>query len=292
MSELLTDIGDYRGRATGGAVSTTTNGFPQLVLELHATDVYDGDNDEWYPDAVDGVITAYICLFGGNGKATLGVQQVMDAFGWDGASFGGLNELVKDLTSRPEGMSIGFSTESNEYEGNVRTQVSWVRAHDAAPGRTIRECTTDELKNLDKQYAHGLQAVKSKAKVAAPKPATALKPPTQLALQKGVSTGTQTATQAEATPPPATRPAPSATGKSTKGKAWGKFTTANRAEAVAGKSGGGAGFDDKQLGEIWLTEIQKVVGKSDVEPSSTTNEGRQQWYQIQDACVVMVTLPF
>lgn len=279
MSELLTDIGDYRGRATGGAVSTTTNGFPQLVLELHATDVYDGDNDEWYKDAVDdNVITAYICLFGGNGKATLGVQQVMDAFGWDGASFGGLNELVKDLTSRPEGMPIGFSTESNEYEGNVRTQVSWVRAHDAAPGRTIRECTTDELKNLDKQYAHGLQAVKSKAKVAAPKPATAPKPPT-------APPATAPPTQPAA---PATRPTPSATGKSTKGKAWGALTTANRAEAVPGKTAGGAGFSDEQLAEVWTATAGEVAGVAANDKSIT----REQWYQIQEICKAKVTLSF
>ena len=280
MSELLIDVGDFRGAAIGGAVSKTTNGYPQVVLQLHATDVYDGEAGEFYDDAVDGDITAYICLFGGNGKATLGVQQVTDAFGWDGASFNGLNDLVKDLTSRPGGHPIGFSTESHEYNGVVSTQVSWVRGYENTPGRTIKECTPAELKDLDKQYAKGLQATKGKAKATTPKPVTRPKPPTQAA----PATQTEAApSAAEATSPPA----PTATGKSTKGKAWVKFTTANKAEATD-KSGGGAGLLDDELAEIWTTVAKEVAGVAANDKQIT----REQWFQIQEICVDRVTIPF
>ena len=278
MGELLNEIGDFRGRAISGAVSQTKNGYPQLVLELHATDVYDGESVEFYPDAVDGTITAYLCLFGGKGDATLAVQQVIEVFGWDGASFGGLNELVKDLTSRPEGMPIGFTIKENTYEGNTNIQVSWIRPFDAAPGKTIRECTSDELKDLDKQYARGLQAVRGKAKVAAPKPKTAPKAPPRVPAAPAVP---------DAAPPtPVAKPVPVATGKSSKGKAWVKITTANRAEATD-KGGGGAGFDDTQLTELWQNTIMKVAG--DARPNDIT---REQWYQIQEECVAQVTVPF
>lgn len=295
MPELISDVGDYRGSVLAGAVSTTTNDYPQLVLELHATDVYDRENGEWYPDAIDGTLTAYLCLFGGNGKATLAVQQVIDTFGWDGKSFKGLNDLVQAVVER--GMPIGFSTKENEYEGNVGIQVSWIRAFDDIPTRGVKTCTPEELKNLDHMYAHGLQAAaaKAKSKTAAAKSTTGPKPPAKSAFQKGVETGAITATQAEitgTTPPPvapATKAKATATGKSTKGKAWIKITKANKAEADAvKKTGGGAGFDDSQLAEIWQTTIQATVGEGVSQNQITA----RQWYQIQEECVAQVTVPF
>ncbi len=299
MSELISDVGDYRGSVLAGAIGKTTNGFPQLVLDLHATDMYDAQTKEWFEDCVDGTLTAYTCLFGSNGKATLGVRQVIDATGWDGASFKGLNDLVQELIAQEGGFPIGFTTKENVYNDVTSIQVDWIRNYDAAPGRTIAACTPEELKDLDRIYAKGLQAAKGKAKAAAPKPTTRPKPPTQPALQKGVDTGATTVTAAgqdvtNNTPPPAapvTKPKPSAvaTGKSSKGKAWIKFTKANKAEADAtNKNGGGAGFDDTQLAEVWQKMIHATVGEG-VSQSQITP---QQWYQIQEECVAQVTIPF
>ena len=291
MSELISDVGDYRGSVLAGAIGKTTNGFPQLVLDLHATDMYDAGTKEWFEDCVDGTLTAYVCLFGGNGKATLGVRQVIDATGWDGASFKGLNDLVQELIAQDGGFPIGFTTKENIYNDVTSIQVDWIRNYDAAPGRTIAACTPQELKDLDQQYAKGLQAVKAKAKVAAPKPTTKPKPPTRAALQEGVESETQTATQADVTPPPpptkpATKPAPKATGKSNKGKAWGMLCKANTAEATD-KSGGGAGFTDEQLGEAWRNAIKNTIGDKDEKQIT-----REEWYQIQEECVAQVTIPF
>ncbi len=299
MSELISDVGDYRGKVLAGAIGKTTNGFPQLVLDLHATDMYDAETKEWFEDCVDGTLTAYICLFGGNGKATLGVRQVIDATGWDGASFKGLNDLVQELIAQEGGFLIGFTTKENIYNDVTSIQVDWIRNYDAAPGRTIAACSPEELKDLDKIYAKGLQAVRGKAKAAAPKPTTKPKSPTAPVVAAGqdVTNDVPPATTKvvpptdDQGPPPVTKPKARAvaTGKSSKGKAWIKFTKANKAEAdAANKNGGGAGFDDTQLAEVWQTTIQTVVGK-DVSQNAITP---QQWYQIQEECVAQVTVPF
>lgn len=291
MSELIGDVGHFRGEVLAGAIATTTNGFPQLVLEVHATDVYDEDNGEWFEDAIDGVLTGYFCLFGGNGKATLAVRQVIEVTGWDGASFKGLNDLVQKLVE--EGLPIGFTTKENTYEGNTSIQVDWIRPFDAVPTRGVQACSPEELKALDQQYAKSLQVTKGKAKIAAPKPTTKPKPPTRPALQKGEVTGAQTATEAEvteATPPPEQmvkpKPKPVVTGKSSKGKAWIKITKANKAEATD-KGGGGVGFDDTQLAELWQNTCESVAGN--VSPNEITT---QQWYQIQEECVAQLMIPF
>jgi len=273
MAQLIDQVGDYRGKAVNGAVSTTTNGFPQLVLNLHATSVYDGELSEWVDDVVDSDITAYLCLFGGSGKPTLAVQQVIDVIGWDGASFKGLNDLVKELIEDEGGLPIGFSVDESVYEGKTRLNVNWIRPYDATPTRAVKECTPAELKILDQQYARALQAVRGKTKAAAPKPTTKPKLPVAPAFQTA--------------PEPAIRPAPSATGKSTKGRAWGAIVKANKAEPNVENKGGGAGFGDEQLVEVWQTTIVETVG--DVDDKQIT---REQWYQIQEAGKAKVTVPF
>ena len=295
MSELISDVGDYRGSVLAGAIGKTTNGFPQLVLDLHATDMYDAGTKEWFEDCVDGTLTAYVCLFGGNGKATLGVRQVIDATGWDGASFKGLNDLVQELIAQDGGFPIGFTTKENIYNDVTSIQVDWVRNYDAAPGRTIAACTPQELKDLDQQYAKGLQAVKAKIKVAAPKPTTKPKSPTRAkpaaAVTETVGSTAEAASSAaeprvDATPTKTTKSAPKATGKSNKGKAWGMLCKANTAEATD-KSGGGAGFTDEQLGEAWRNAIKNTIGDKDEKQIT-----REEWYQIQEECVAQVTIPF
>ncbi|MCP4596223.1 hypothetical protein [Neptuniibacter sp.] len=291
MSELIADVGDFRGSVLAGAVGKTTNGFPQLVLDLHATDMYDAESGEWFEGCMDGTLTAYICMFGGNGKATLGVQQVIDATGWDGASFKGLNDLVQQLIAQEGGFPIGFTTKENNYNDVISIQVDWVRNYDAAPGRTIAACTPQELKDLDATYAKGLQVVRAKAKVAAPKPTTKPKAPTTKpkppAAKPEATAETTDTTPPPTEPPAATKPTPAATGKSTKGKAWIKITSANKA-AATDTTGGGAGFSDDQVVEIWQTTTKSIVGEG-VSASAIT---REQWFQIQEECVAQVTVPF
>lgn len=299
MSELISDVGDFRGSVLAGAVGKTTNGFPQLVLDLQADDMFDQDTKGWFEGCMEGAtLTAYICMFGGNGKATLGVRQVIDATGWDGASFKGLNDLVQLLIAQEGGFPIGFTTKENVYNDVTSIQVDWVRNYDAAPGRTIAACTPQELKDLDATYAKGLQVVKVKAKVVASKPTTKPtapttkpKPPTTKpeVVDDAIDT-TPSAPSAPSEPPTrtATKPAPAATGKSNKGPAWNKITKANKAEAVKGTTGGGAGYADEQVAELWQTTIASIVGEG-VSQSQIT---REQWFQIQEKCVAQVTIPF
>ncbi len=283
MSELIADVADFRGSVLAGAVGVTTNGFPQLVLDLQADDMFDQDSKEWFEGCMDGAtLTAYICMFGGNGKATLGVRQVIDATGWDGGSFKGLNDLVQKLIAQEGGFPIGFTTKENTYNDVTSIQVDWVRNYDAAPGRTIAACSPEELKNLDATYAKGLQVVKAKAKVAAPKPTTGPKAPATRPTPPAAETAVP-----PTEPTKANSTAPAATGKSSKGPAWTKITKVNKTKDL-GNGTAGAELDDEQVVEIWQTTTKSVVGEG-VSANAIT---REQWYQIQEECVAQVTVPF
>jgi hypothetical protein len=149
---LIKQVATFRGAVLDKAVTTTKNGYPQLVMPLKAVELYDPDLEQWvdWSEEEENEITAFLCLFGGNGEITLSGKQVMKVLGWSGESFQELDEIEFD------GM-IQFRTAENTYEGNTSIQVAWIDVEDAEPGNSIRRLDKDELKKLDAKYATGLR---------------------------------------------------------------------------------------------------------------------------------------
>jgi len=166
---LINETGTYRGLSTDWGVSTTKNGFPQFVVSLNATEVWDKDEEAWVDISGEEAteITAFLVLFGKSGKPTLNAEQVEKAYGWNGASF---SDLANGDYSDEK---VLFRVEENEYEGNVSLQVNWIDSPDASPGRSIGKLSDNELKALDAQYSKYLKKpatkpAKAKKKEAAP----------------------------------------------------------------------------------------------------------------------------
>jgi hypothetical protein len=159
-------VGSFRGKVLDRGVSATTNGYPQLVLQLQATEHWDDVNEVWEAWNYDeSEATAYICLFGGNGKATLGVQQAMRALGWDGASLMTLQDDTHIETAQ-------WRMEMSVYNGVTRIQVAWVDAYDAEPGRKCKKLDVNDIRKLDAKYSAALKAIGGgpKPKSAPPRP--------------------------------------------------------------------------------------------------------------------------
>lgn len=159
-------VGSFRGKVLDRGVSATTNGYPQLVLQLQANEHWNEENqvwEGWHFDECE--TTAYICLFGKTGKPTLGVGQAQKALNWDGSS---LMALQTDVSVE----DIQWRMESSTYEGKTRIQVAWIDAYDAEPGRKVKKLDTADIKKLDAQYSAALKAIGGgpKPKSAPPRP--------------------------------------------------------------------------------------------------------------------------
>jgi hypothetical protein len=193
-------VGSFRGKILDRGVSATTNGYPQLVLQLQATEHWDDVNEvweEWNYDVCEAA--AYICLFGGNGKATLGVSQAMKALGWDGASLLALQTDTHIETAQ-------WRMETSVYNGVTRIQVAWVDAYDAEPGRKCKKLDVADIKKLDAKYSAALKAIGGgpKPQSAPPRPpAPKTADPTVLPVSESTS-----ATPAGIVEPPFTPDAP------------------------------------------------------------------------------------
>lgn len=168
---LIKQAATFRGIVSDKAVSLSTGGFPQLVMSLQTTEMYDPDLQEWvdWSEDEENETTAYLILFGGNGEATRSAKQIMKVLGWSGESFQELDELEI-------GGPIQFRTKENEYQGKISYQVAWIDVHDAEPGSSMKRLDKDELKRLDAKHATGLRKISGGPK---PKsvPAAPPKPP-------------------------------------------------------------------------------------------------------------------
>jgi hypothetical protein len=144
----------FRGKIMDRGIAETTNGFPQAVLQLQATQMWNEEEktwQDWNYDEVD--IVAYLVLVGGKGKATVSAKQLMKATGWDGTTFVGFQE--------GEGLKdeIQFRVEEHTYEGNTTLQVAWVDEYDAEPGRTLKKLEKSDIAKLQAKYAGALTAL-------------------------------------------------------------------------------------------------------------------------------------
>jgi hypothetical protein len=157
--------GSFRGNIIDRGISATKNGYPQLVLQLQATEHYDEQNEVWedWSQYDETEATAYICLFGSNGKPTLGVAQAQRALGWDGAS---LMELQTNTTVT----KAQWRMENNVYDGVTRLRVGCVDAYDAEPGRKVCKLDAADIRKLDAKYAAALKAIGGGPKPKSAKP--------------------------------------------------------------------------------------------------------------------------
>lgn len=274
-------LGCFRGKILDGGVSTSTNGYPQLVLKVTADEMYDEAKKEWaeweefdWPvaEANDRTIVAYLILFGEKG-ATFSCDQVKKITGWEGDSFAALQAL--DLT----GVKIQWRNEENTYDGDTKVQVAWVDTYDAAPGGSIRKLDAKDITALDTKFAKFLKTENKPQSAGSGRGASKLSPadvagPEEKPKRGGrgrgkkkkedtaevpaatnpdtppTTTGTESPAEvAEATEPPAgTEDLFKNNGPCTKKEAWADVTS-KKPEALS--------LD--KLGAIWLETIDVVA---------------------------------
>jgi hypothetical protein len=280
--------GSFRGKILDRGIGETKNHYPQLVLQLQATEHWDDANEVWESWDYDvNEATAYICLFGKDGKATLGVQQAMKALGWDGAS---LMTLQTDTATE----NIQWRMEPNTYENVTRLQVAWIDAYDAEPGRKVRKLDVTDLKKMDAKYSAALKAIGGGPKPASapprpPAPSQAPKPavvadPTPSPSGTPTTTPVPTPTTSESAEPPfapdlapvvppekpkrgrkpaapASPAVPATAAVVSAPTAPVDQATAWRSVYVAGKT---AGRSDVQITQTWLDVINTIGGDEQV----------------------------
>ncbi len=271
---LIDRAATFRGRIADHGVSKSSGGFPQLILQLVAVEIYDVDEQAWkdWSEYDVNEIQAYLVLFGGKGE-TLNSQQVKKVTGWDGLTFAGLEGM--DLSET----KIQFRVEENTYEGKTSLQVSWIDEYDAEPGRTVRKLDAAEIKALDAQYA---SLLKSSGKKAAPTkaPGKVTKAnikstqPKGPVIKKGAKDPLGPPAEAAPAAPQAAPAAPAQApavnpnlpiGKCTKDEAWETVYDLKAKEVT-----------DEQIANIWTDAIKKIAPGVDQEKFTD-----EQWFAVR-----------
>jgi hypothetical protein len=249
---LINTTGYFRGYIVDGALGQSSGGFPQEVLSLKATEIYDEENQEYLPvDAEHDEIMAYLILISSKDKETKSAQQLKKITGWDGASFVDLHGM--DLADVP----LSFRVEERTYEGNTSLQVQWVAEPDASPTRTVAKITKEDAQALQARYAGVLAATK-----AAPKPVSA----------KGK--GKEAGKGKKPTTPKPTVPKPKAdkpVGKCTDQEAYDACYSLKRDDVTK-----------EALNDLWL----KTVAEVNKDEAAITPE---QWFQIKETVLKQVS---
>lgn len=270
---LVDRVATFRGKVIDWGVSTSSGGFPQFVLSLVATEIYDAEEQKWVDWSEYDVneITAYCILFGSKGE-TLTFNQVKKVFNWNGADFQVLSE--GDYSE----VGIQFRVVEDTYEEKTRLKVEWIDEFDAEPGRTVKKLNSDELRQLTAKYA---QLLKGSAKSAAPAKAPAKTKPGTVTVKgkkptspKGpVKKVTKKTNPDVSTSPPGDPPlqAPVAStgevvGSCTKQEAWDEVVGLRRDNVT-----------DKVLSETWVDTIKEVTGSP--EQDNVTDE---QWFLVKE----------
>ena len=272
---LISREGTFRGVATDSGVALSSGGFPQFVANITVTEIYDFDEKEWVDwSGQDEEITAYLVLFGGNGKPTLTAKQLQKALGWSGQSFQELND------ANYEAVPFQFRVEENEYNDKVTLQVSWIDAYDAVPGRQVQKLDAADIKKLDKLFATQLKGFGGTKVASAP----ATGKPSVPVESNAAGTDPEETVQAE----------PEIPLKTTKGKTKKDAKTALPAgtctKSEAWRSLIGLIEDcqpkmpDEQRAGIFTDAMQKIApaakSKAEVTP--------EQWFEIKEECTTTV----
>jgi len=250
---LINTTGFYRGVITGNALTQSTNGFPQEVLMLRATEVHDPDTGEFLPvDSEHDEITWYGVLIDSKDKETKNSQQLKKITGWDGASFVELMDM--DMADLP----LSFRVEERTYNENTSLQVQWIDEADAPPTKTVQSISKEDAMALQARYASVLAANKTPAKPVSAKSKKAEKP-----AAKGKKPSKPTAPK----PPKASKPV----GKCTADEAYNECFNLKRDDVT-----------NDALNELWLAEVAKV----NEDEAKITEE---QWFQIKDTILKQVS---
>ncbi len=179
---LIDRVGRFRGIPTQGVIGKSKNGFPQLIVQLQVTEMFDETVNEETGEPLnewvdwtewDMSITGYFVLFNAT-KALLNYEQVMKAFNWNGTDLEALQRTdFGDL-------QVSFEVEENTYSNQTRLQVNWIDNYDAE-GRSLKPMESSDIKALADQFSNFMVAApkakpvkktrgkaKPKAKVVAP----------------------------------------------------------------------------------------------------------------------------
>ncbi len=273
---LVSNAGTYRGVATDSGVALSSGGFPQFVANISALEIYDFDEQEWVDwSEQDEEITAYLVLFGGNGKPTLTAKQLQKALGWSGQSFQELND------ANYEAVPFQFRVEENEYNNKVTLQVSWIDAYDAVPGRQVQKLDAADIKKLDKRFATQLKGFGGTKVASAP---AAGKPSVPVETNAAQTEPEEETEQAEPEIPTTTTKGKTkkdvkstlSAGTCTKSEAWRSLI--GLIEDCQPK------MPDEQRASIFTDAMQKiapgVTNKAEVTP--------EQWFEIKEECTTTV----
>lgn len=210
-------VGTYRGTVTEATFSLTRNGFPQFVAKLAAAErfietksdlayyveqgVIEDETPQWIDwSTFDESIVTYMTLYGnkdGTGEfnqanATLAIQQLQTALGWDGSSFAALGDNTY------VGSQVLFRVAENNNPEFTNLRVAWLDKFEASPTHTLRGISADQISKLDAKLARGMgkkaKPVAAAPKAAAPKPTVASTPTATPPVTKAPTTPTPTVT--------------------------------------------------------------------------------------------------
>jgi len=255
---LINIEGYFKGTIIDGGLGQSSGGFPQEVLALKATEVYDPDGDEYLPvDSEHDEITAYLILISSKDKETKSAQQLKKIINWNGASFVDLCEM--DLADIP----LSFRVEENTYEGNTTLQVKWVAEPDASPTRTVSKISKEDAQALQARYASVLASTKT---------------PTKAVSAKGKKTTAKGKAKKGRPVAPKTPAADAPVGKCTADEAY------NECYKLSGATDGDE--IEKKLNNLWQAEEAKASVMYNGDPDKITEE---QWYEIKTTILKQVS---
>lgn len=286
-------VGTFRGKPQEWAVNTSTNGFPQFVCRLLATEFYDSENEVWTPWAEYGMeITAYLVLFGNKGPC-LNHTQVQKALGWNGATFAALDSGDWSDTL------IQFQVTDHEYNGQTKKQVNWIDAHDAEPGTSIKKLDSKDLKALDTKF----KVAKAAAPASAAPTGKPVAPPKLPISAPAPTDPTPAAEDATGSSPDSDVGTPTASAPPTSGKSNRKKSKKNTGTNITGLTEACTKTEawakiaelkleevtDDQLNEAWLESCEEILGEEGNEDDLT----QSQWAAIRDKTLDRIPhLPF
>jgi hypothetical protein len=278
--------GTYRGKVTEHSLGFTKNGYPQVVARFQATEKWVDEATEmehfemtepgWVEWDFGETVIYYGCLFNSTesydeNSKLLSYDQLVTAWGWDGASFAELGDGTSFI-----GQKILFRVEEREFDGKTKLEVTWLDSYDADPVRRLRPAEADDIKAMQARMKLGKAAKPkaAKAKPAAAKPASKAesKPSSPPAAEKKSAPPSTPpkAAKAESKPEPAPEddslrsdwPA-----EQSQGDAW-----ATLHEAKGDRS-------NEEVADAWIEAASHIVESSGTDEEDLTDE---QWAQVRD----------
>lgn len=273
---LIQSEGYYRGKVVDGGLGESSGGFPKILLGLVAEEIFDDASGQYVPadpeaDGIEGHLNLMERIDKNqpfspqNAKESLNAKQCKKVFGWDGASYIELGDMVA-------GTPIQFRVEPNTFNENTTLKVTWIDPIGASPVRGVEKLNADGVKALQAKYAGILASTKLAPKaVSAPKsvPAAAVKP--------AVKTPVAVAPKKSPGRPPRktdSEPAQSGIGRCTGDEAWAACISLKRDDVT-----------EDTLSEVWVRAISDTTGSINTLDEKITPE---QWFQIKEDVIRQV----